>query len=376
MRKLLFFLSVATCAGAWPSGYSTFFTITVNSGQVPATLANFPMYFAGNSILKSATNGGCAQNAAGYDVIFASDAAGASLLNFELASGTYTPATGAGEWWINVPSLSNGTVIYGACGNASVSTQQGGGASAWNSSFAGVWHTQNIAAFTDSTSNGNTGANHSASNAAGKIAGGSAVNGSSGITIPSVPSLQPATLTLSMWVLAASASQASYGRFLSKGTDQVGPPYGSYTLGFYASDATSFGFGLGFADNTMGYVNSAHNSCPVGTWCHVAGTYDGSTLVLYVNGAPAASTAVSKTITYTGPSALNLPLCLGCDSSGAGLPNGYSLNGSFDEVHLANTALTANWIKAEYNNQSAPSSFYTFGNSSGAGQIRHKVVGQ
>jgi hypothetical protein len=39
--------------------------------------------------------------------------------------------------------------------------------------------------------------------------------------------------------------------------------------------------------------------------------------------------------------------------------NSYSLNGSLDELRIANTARNNNWIRTEYNNQNSPNTFYS-----------------
>ena len=50
-RFALLLLLCSSAWGAWPVGYTTFFTVTVNAAQVPSTQASFPMYFAGNAAL-------------------------------------------------------------------------------------------------------------------------------------------------------------------------------------------------------------------------------------------------------------------------------------------------------------------------------------
>jgi hypothetical protein len=44
-----------------------------------------------------------------------------------------------------------------------------------------------------------------------------------------------------------------------------------------------------------------------------------------------------------------------------GLSNGRATNAILDEVQLSQTNLSANWITAEYNNQSSPGNFVSFG---------------
>ncbi|HEY6866003.1 MAG TPA: LamG domain-containing protein, partial [Candidatus Eisenbacteria bacterium] len=69
------------------------------------------------------------------------------------------------------------------------------------------------------------------------------------------------------------------------------------------------------------------------TWTHLAATYDGSTIRLYVNGALDSSKTASFTIATNA-----LPLTLGTQSDGAA---GFSLQGGMDEVRVYPRALSA-----------------------------------
>ena len=77
------------------------------------------------------------------------------------------------------------------------------------------------------------------------------------------------------------------------------------------------------------------------TWFHVAGTYDNSTISLYINGVLDNSTSVS------GSFISNETLRIGAEN-----PNGraalYYFNGTIDEVKIWNVSLTAGEVAAEY----------------------------
>jgi hypothetical protein len=71
---------------------------------------------------------------------------------------------------------------------------------------------------------------------------------------------------------------------------------------------------------------------------------------MYMNGA-STTTAPALTINTN-----TTTLTLGDIADG-----NFGLNGTLDEVRISNIARSANWITTEYNNQSAPSSFYALG---------------
>ena len=75
------------------------------------------------------------------------------------------------------------------------------------------------------------------------------------------------------------------------------------------------------------------------TWSHIAGTYDGATVKLYVNGALAGSQAVTGNI-LTSTGALRI---------GGNAVWGEYFAGLIDEVRIYNTALTQTQIQADMN---------------------------
>jgi hypothetical protein len=101
---------------------------------------------------------------------------------------------------------------------------------------------------------------------------------------------------------------------------------------------------LTYADSiTWGYATmGSYGSVPVGVWSHVAATFDGATLRLYLNGAEVGSVAHSGVLTST-----SNPLYLGSYNGSA-----YYLAGGLDEVKIYRRALSAAEILASY--ESAP----------------------
>lgn len=86
--------------------------------------------------------------------------------------------------------------------------------------------------------------------------------------------------------------------------------------------------------NSFGDGIFAAGTVPADTWTHIAATYDGSSLNLYVNGALVGSTS------YTLSGENNDPLKIGSSGTCAG-----DWNGLIDEVEIYNTALSDVEIK-------------------------------
>ena len=148
------------------------------------------------------------------------------------------------------------------------------------------------------------------------------------ISVADSASLKPAALTVEAW-LYRDPTIASYGGVLSK------------------SSTSSWNDGYGLATYTDGrihfYVNNYSSNevsadLPANTWTHVAGTYDGSTLKLYVNGALVSSKDYAASINNSAQ-----PLRIG---SGAG--GNYPWKGQIDELSLWNVARSAADISASY----------------------------
>ena len=116
--------------------------VLLSHARVPNTdLANFPVLISGvYPYLANVANGGKVQSASGYDIVFTSDAVGASRLDHEVESSN--AATGQFTAWVRIPVLSHSadTVLYLNYGNGSVTTSQENRAGGWDSSYKGVWN--------------------------------------------------------------------------------------------------------------------------------------------------------------------------------------------------------------------------------------------
>jgi hypothetical protein len=160
------------------------------------------------------------------------------------------------------------------------------------------------------------------------------------VTVPDAPSLNPTNaLTLEGWVylMAFSGNDA----VVVAGKDD---PYGArqYMLGLGTfSNFWSFRAHIGVPGGYQ-YFNGA-TPIQTGLWYHVAMTYDGAALRLYLNGQLDGSIAVTGPITTT-----SNPLLIGGHAGGP-----WNFNGLVDELSLYNRALSQAEIQGIFNAGSA-----------------------
>ena len=91
-----------------------------------------------------------------------------------------------------------------------------------------------------------------------------------------------------------------------------------------------------------GNATVGSGSVPLGQWVHLAGTYDGARIILYVNGVERAR--VNKTGALV---ASTRPVLLGANANGSNpLAGSEFLAGGLDEVRLFSRALSPNEVAA------------------------------
>ncbi|NVN91044.1 MAG: LamG domain-containing protein [Desulfuromonadales bacterium] len=150
--------------------------------------------------------------------------------------------------------------------------------------------------------------------------------GDGGIIVPASAGLNPTeAITLSAWVKPASLPNAwpTIVRKIRNGDDV------QYSLVLSSSNQLQCDIGSGTAVATGGFV-------PLNAWSHVACTYDGTNIRVYVNGVQAA--------TGTGAAAL----AAGDKALGIGKLDGSAIrnfDGLIDEVKIFSRALTTNEIR-------------------------------
>lgn len=333
--------------------------ITIYSSKVPNTdQSNFPVLInATDSVWRDTAHGGhVAQSDAG-DILFTSSD-GRTKLDHEIEK--YTPSTGELVAWVEVPTLSasNDTDIYIYYGNLTC-TDQWNVAGTWdeagNDNYVGVWHMGDSGPTTVASSTGiNNGEQHNGVifGATGKIEDTIAFAGNTDyVDCGNDSSLSSTEFTVAHWVKANSqpsgdAMEQTFKK-LAEGGD-----YSNYEFSWDHTQA-DFRQAIAFRDSGTWQKVKITGNLAANTWYHIVGTYNGTDLKIYLNGALNNSAYIGTT-PKTGP----LSLWLG---SGPRYGSFNDFDGSIDEVRISDTARGADWIKTSYNNQNEPENFMEIG---------------
>ncbi|HEY4052069.1 MAG TPA: DUF2341 domain-containing protein, partial [Acidobacteriaceae bacterium] len=343
--------------GAYKRAFTIDHTKVSNSDQI-----SFPILISGIfPFLATTANGGQVLNANGYDIIFTSDAAGQNMLSFEIDN--YNPTTGAGSFWVGIPTLSHtsDTTIYMFYGIPSITTSQQNPAGVWSNGYLSVYHLGNgtTVGLTDSGSVGYTLAG-SGSAVAGRIGGGVGFSGDPGTYLyydsPVAYPSGASPVSLEAWVQLPPGAPPVTGReFVGYGENSAnGSRFG---LAEWAQPDANI-VGLEFENLGIGGPIWQDNN-----WHHLVGVYGGGAIstpasMYYLDGVPlstAASSGITPAITTTELKIGGIPTVTFC----------CAFNGSVDEVRVSSVARSADWVATEYTNESSPSTFYSVGSQRG-----------
>lgn len=188
------------------------------------------------------------------------------------------------------------------------------------------------ATVTDASGNGNTGAISGATWSTGKYGNALTFNGTSAmVTIPDSAALDLSTgMTLEAWVNPTVVSSA-WRDVIYKGDE------------YYFLEATSTQGQVPSAGGTLGNtgIQAVYGAAALvpNTWTHLATTYDGTTLRLYVNGVQASSAVVTGNIPTSA-----YPLQIGGNNI-----YGQFFAGQIDDVRVYNKARTLAQIQSDMN---------------------------
>lgn len=191
---------------------------------------------------------------------------------------------------------------------------------------------------TDTSGNNNNGTSVNTSQVLGQFANARRFNGTSSyIEIGNSASLNPTTeITIETWIKwnINPASGAQWAQIINKNVDnqyQIQHNYNNSAFEFAIRTNVNRRYVLGTTVPQQG------------VWYHVVGTYNGSSMRIYVNG------NLENTISLTGTiQSSTTPLRIGSRTSGDRF-----FNGDIDEVAIYNRALTGTEISSRYNSGKA-----------------------
>jgi hypothetical protein len=287
-----------------------------------------------------------------YDFAFI-DPSSAAELNYQVES--YDQSTGTLLVWVKLPTLyaaTNNTLSF-YFGSLNPAHSAAFYSSTWASDYLAVYHfNENPATSTvlDATNNDVDGVptNVTASDdkihlAAGLTGGGYSFSGTSKI-ISSKTANITGTFTLSAWV--SVTNPGGDNKIVSNELD-YGP---GYKLGVKANVVET----ETRSTNLITTVGNLGDGGTVATnWHYVQGVFTGTTFKNYVDGVPA-TTTLTKIASSITPLAGNV-VTMGIDHRSTTDENFYK--GLMDEVRISNVIKSDDWIKAEFINQTTPSTF-------------------
>jgi len=275
----------------------------------------------------------------------------------------YTSASGALTAWVEIPTLNAqiNTEIYMYYSYASASNQQDVSGT-WSNGFAGVWHLEEdvtdestAGTHTDSTSNANNGTQNNNVELTAKIFRGQDFDNTAdyiNVADPANGSLDFADstdYTISGWLNRDTFT--GIDTILAKKNANTAANAG-YMIQIPAADQIIFYAADGvdqYSMTTTTLVNSTG-------WSHFAVTWDDdnvNNVLVYLSGS---STAVTRsgTLANVNSQANALTFKMAAESD-AGNPH----DGKLDEIRIANTVRSSDWICSEYTQQNGVISYLT-----------------
>ena len=348
--------------GVWQ--YRKAITVDNNKVSGTSTLANFPMlYSVTDADLKYTGSGGNVGKSDGSDILFTSSD-GVTKLFHEIEY--YASTTGEIVAWVKIPSLSNSvdTTIYIYYGNVSAPDQQDA-ANVWESNYKAVWHMgdgDSTAAnfYKDSTINANHGQLTDSSGGTAQASGkmGQALDFQGDADVLSIAADTSLNLvnngdyTLEAWLYPSWASEAAVDTVFAQAD---GSGTGRSILFLDLAEANSSVEPNEYVSYLGASFKQSDISAAINTWQHVVftvtenGTSDA--VRFYVNGVAGSAATTNSETNNNGIWRIG-------SHKNAGIE---FFEGIMDEVRFSATAHSADWIATEYNNQSSPSTFYSYG---------------
>ncbi|HYD35103.1 MAG TPA: DUF2341 domain-containing protein [Vitreimonas sp.] len=169
----------------------------------------------------------------------------------------------------------------------------------------------------------------------GQIGGALDFAGNACVSTSTSSTLNPtSTMTVETWVYL-NANQGSFASLISRDGESAARAY-SIELGNAGTNRLRVWFGAGGSPKVV----DSTSALALNQWYHIVGTYDGSSVKLYINGRLDNSLSTSGTITTNTDT-----LAFGCSSQ----LNGEYFNGKLDHVKIYNYARSQAQVAYDYN---------------------------
>ncbi len=315
--------------------------ITASGYSAGETLTGFPLLVRLDSTKVPGFSYTQMLSTGGADLALTSED-GAQLYDHEIE--TWDPS-GTSFIWVRVPSLTAQSKLrlwWGKSGESAPSTTAR--AATWSGGFGGVWHlNQSLGFQTDSSPNALTGTSTAMADASTSVIPKAAIlNGTTSIvTIPNASALNPSFISVEAWIKTTSTGLCS---ILSKDNSGLVNRVWQFRVNAGKVEFIPFNATTNASVASTAVVND-------GQFHHVCGTWDGSTVRVYVDGTQSGSTA------FVGSLRSGMT-----NSAFIGRMETTTANffpGTLDEVRLSQAARSANWVKASYDNQKPAATFLT-----------------
>lgn len=354
--------------------------ITVDRTKVAtsSSLSNFPMLFSvTDSELKYTSFGGRVGKTDGTDMLF-TDSSGTKL-NHEIEK--YSSSTGETLVWVNVPTLSgtSDTVLYLYYGNSGAADQQNA-TSTWDSYYKAVYHLANgtTLSLNDSTTNAyNLTNNSTVYPAAGYIDGGASATSTSAFAKRSAMGAlaynSADIITIEAWIKRIGTTSyrpiISLVKAGSSSKRNLEFDFNGGGVGESVSNSISFHYRESGDVSWAAYYHNVADT-DITAYHHYVFTYtfaSSTTAKLYVDGVQVTG-AWANTGNAAPVTDVDTLVLFNTQDVASEMLSGYG-----DEIRLSKgMARGPDWVATEYNNQSNPATFYSFGatqtsSKSGAG---------
>jgi len=326
----------------WLTGWAHRKKITIDNANVDADLTDFPTLVK----FTSDADVGAFALSTSYDIRF-TNSGGTTLLKYERESWTGgAGAAATANFWVKSDIDHDAdTVIYMYYGKADATDGQDA-VNVWDSSFVTVSHDGGL-----TSSVGVSGTNNGSTSTTGKFSTGRNFDGSGQYIEYGRINMNYATV--SAWV-KTSQNNANQGLMILNRDATLDTSQRVWQWGITV-DSGGDGVARWIPFNNSGNAVGAAPGTVINNnaWHQITGTFDGSSVSAYVDGA-LDGTAGSLSGTLSNG---NASLWIGKHTVYAG---GVDYNGALDEVRISSTARSADWIKFEYNNMNSASNELTF----------------